>query len=185
MMLLVTRCLLLVSCLQVTLQASAQPAACTLDWLRAHLNVREATGRNDGPAVAAIVRAGGGNPLQRPEWCGFTQTAANRACGLPYPANGMQGAAAAWFRPGPRLVYQLGTKGSLDSLKPGYKAGLWYGTAVHHITCLAVEGRPTRRGRAARGWYCLGGNEGRGAEAGLHYTFYSSGSLFAVSNWTY
>lgn len=163
----------------------AQRAACTLDWLHQHLNVREATGRNDGPAVAAIIRAGGGTAADRPEWCGFTQTAANKSCGLPFPANGMQGAARYWFLPGPRLVYTLGGKGTFEAIQPGYKVGIWHGNAIHHITCAETPGRAVRKGRPARGWWCLAGNEGTGTSAGVHRTFYAAPSIYAAANWLY
>ena len=164
----------------------AQAATCTLDWLRAHQAARETWGTNRGPLVDPIIRAGGGNPADRPEWCGFTQAAANRACGLPIPAGGMQGAARAWFTPGPRLVWlRARNYGSIDSIRPGLKAGFDYGAGIHHIACVATLGRPLRAGRAPRSLYTYAGNEGTGPTAGLHYTLYSITSIDALANWLY
>lgn len=161
--------------------AQRQRADCTLGWLRDHLWVREATGHNDGPAVWALIHAGGGQ--RHDEWCGYTQLAAQRACGLPVPAEA--GAARAWFRARRRLVYTQGGIGSLAAVRPGYCVGIRYGSAIHHIIRAAVAGRAVRRGRPARGWYCYGGNEGRGPNAGIHYTFYPAASFNAVANWLY
>jgi len=166
-------------------RGESQNAACVLAWLDAHLNVREATGHNDGPAVAAIVRASGGDPRDHPEWCGFTRAAANRSCGLPYPAGGRQGAAAAWFRPGPRLVYQVGAVGRLEELRPGLCAGIWHDGGIHHITTVAELGRPVRAGRVPRTAWCKAGNESSGANAGVHRTCWPVAALYALSNWNY
>ena len=160
-------------------------AAATLDWLTARLYVRELTGRNDGPAVAAIIKAGGGTASERPEWCGFTQAAANRACKLPIPAAGMQGAARTWFTPGPRLVYRRGSYGSIDSIRIGLKAGFDYGAGIHHVAAVAQLGRPVRAGRAPRSVVTIAGNEGSGTAAGMHRTTYSITSIDALANWLY
>ena len=182
--------------LLLAVRASAQPsraretanAVCTLDFLRAHLSVRESEGNNAGPGVRALVLAGGGDysSAYHPEWCGFTQAAANRSCGLPIPKNGMQGAAAAWFTPGPRLVFHRARAyGSIDSIRPGLKCGFDYGRGIHHIGCVAVLGRPVRAGRAPRSLYTLAGNEGRGTDAGVKLSLYSIGSIDALANWLY
>ncbi|NML67589.1 hypothetical protein HHL22_20505 [Hymenobacter sp. RP-2-7] len=167
--------------------------AATLDWLRARLGVREASGRNDGPAVAAIIKAGGGVPAQRPEWCGFTQAANQRAHGLPIPAAGMQGAARCWFTDAtgkvllPRTFYHVGRRGVLDSIQPGDLVGFAWRPSViiHHVTRADERVAPLRKGRPPRGFYCLGGNEGRGAKAGLHRTFYFATAVTAAARWDY
>ncbi len=158
-------------------------------WLTARLWIREATGRNDGPAVAALVKAGGGVPAQLPEWCGFTQTACQRAHGLPYPGGGMQGAARAWFPlTGPqaaRTVYQAGVRGALDSIRVGYKLGFAWrpNPEIHHITLAAEIVKNDIKSRPPRGFWSLGGNEGRGTNAGVHRSYYASPNITAASNW--
>lgn len=164
----------------VTAASQALPApigVATVQWLQERLNVREATGHNDGPAVAALVRAGGGNPNDRPEWCGFTQAADQRAHGLPIPAAGMQGAARAWF-PASRRV-------SLDSARPGHLAGFDYGAGIHHVARVAVLGKPLRAGRPPRSVWTIAGNEGRGTNAGIHLTNYPAQNIAAFANWFY
>jgi hypothetical protein len=171
--------------------ASAQPSrnpavqAATIDWLTARLAVREATGRNDGPAVAALVRAGGGEPNVGLEWCGFTQAADQRAHGLPIPAAGMQGAARAWFVDPRRTYYLAGRRGQLTSIAPGDLAGFDYGHGIHHITRFAQVMPPLRKGRPPRGFYTIGGNEGRGANAGVHRTYYPATNITAGARWDY
>ena len=187
----------------VASSAHAQPpprnpatTAATLDWLRQRLDVREITARpgNDGPAVAALIRAGGGEPGEHPEWCGFTQTADQRAHGLPYPGGGMQGAARYWFvdaarRPLPRTQYLAGQRGTLDSIQPGDLVGMaWAGSGgvIHHITRCAELVPALRKGRPPRGFWCLAGNEGHYPNAGLHHTYYNAmGALAAAARWDY
>ena len=147
----------------------------TVQWLQERLDIREATGHNDGPDVAALIRGGGGNPADRPEWCGFTQAADQRAHGLPIPGGGMQGAAAAWF--------PLARRVPLGLVQVGYQAGFWHHGGIHHITRVAVLGRPLRAGRPPRTVWTIGGNEGRGTSAGMHLTGYGAGNIAAFSNW--
>ncbi|MGI4884289.1 MAG: hypothetical protein ACRYFR_04950 [Janthinobacterium lividum] len=168
----------------------AQAATCTLAWLTAHQTARETAGTNRGPLVDAIVKAGGGVPAQAPEWCGFTQAAANRSCGLPIPAAGMQGAARAWFPlTGPQaqrtLYHRAAGRGAIDSIRIGLKAGFDYGRGIHHIAAVASLGRPVRAGRAPRSLYTLAGNEGNGPTAGLHLTLYALTAIDALANWNY
>jgi len=168
----------------------ARNAQLTIDWLTGRMWVREATGRNDGPGVADIIRAGGGVPAQRPEWCGFTQAADNRANGLPIPRGGMQGAAKAWFPlTGPdaerTLFHRAAGIGSIDSIRTGLQAGFDYGRGIHHVAKVAKLGRPVRAGRAPRNVYTLAGNEGSGTNAGLKLTLYPIGAIDALSNWLY
>lgn len=170
---------------QLDRAAQARNAVATIAWLQARLAIREATGRNDGPAVAALVRAGGGVASQHPEWCGFTQAACQRAHGLPIPARGMQGAARAWFQDAHRTYYLAGQRGALDSIKPGHQAGFNYGRGIHHITRFVEVVPPLRKGRPPRGFYTIGGNEGRGLNAGVHRTYYPSQNIAAASNWLY
>ena len=173
----------------------AQVAACTLKWLADNQDARETNGKNRGPLVDAIIGAGGGNPADRPEWCGFTQAAANRSCGLPIPRNGMQGAAYAWFiadprpahfHPNPRLLwFRAANYGSIDSIRVGLKAGFDYGHGIHHVAAVAELGRPVRAGRAPRSVWTWAGNEGKGTAAGLHRSLYPIGAIDALSNWLY
>lgn len=168
-------------------QPARNPATtkATLDWLTARLGVREATGHNDGPAVAAIVTAGGGVATQRPEWCGFTQAACQRASKLPIPKNGMQGAARAWFADIARTYYRPGVRGGLGDIQPGDLAGFDYGRGIHHITRFAQVVPGLRPGRPPKGFYTLGGNEGRGTNAGLHLTYYPAANIAAAARWDY
>jgi len=170
----------------------AQAAACTLAFLRAHQDVRETLGNNAGPGVRALVLAGGGEytATYKPEWCGFTQAAANRSCGLPIPRNGMQGAANAWAPlTGPdarrTLFHRAAGRGSIDSIRLGLKACFDYSRGLHHVAAVAELGRPLRAGRAPRSVWTLAGNEGTGTAAGLHLTLYPIGAIDALSNWLY
>jgi hypothetical protein len=174
--LLVVSCWLPVGGQQLSRVQQARNGAATVAWLQTRLWVREATGKNDGPAVAALVKAGGGNPAIRPEWCGFTQAADQRAHKLPIPANGMQGAARAWFWVPARRV-------PLDSVKPGHLAGFDYGRGIHHVARVAVVGKPLRAGRPPRTIWTIAGNEGQGANAGMHLTPYPSPNIAAFANW--
>ena len=173
-------------CLLFTVRFALHAQTCALPWLTARLTATESTGYNRGPLVDVITRAGGGQPGQ--EWCGFTQAAANRACGKPIPRNGMQGAAAAWFPlTGPdarRTVYHRAAgRGSLDSIRVGQKAGFDYGRGIHHVAAVAELGRPVRAGRAPRSVFTLAGNEGSGRTAGLRRTLYPIGAIDGLSNW--
>lgn len=169
-----------------------QAATCTLDFLTAHLWVTESQGRNAGPGVQQLVKAGGGeySKSYKPEWCGFTQAAANRSCSLPIPKNGMQGAAKAWFPlTGPdaarTVFHRAAGRGSIDSIRVGQKAGFDYGRGIHHVAAVAELGRPVRAGRAPRSLYTLAGNEGTGTTAGLKRSLYAITSIDALSNWNY
>lgn len=166
----------------------------TVRWLADRRTVREATARpgNDGPAVAALIKAGGGVPGEHPEWCGFTQTADQRAHGLPIPASGLQGAARYWFvdvrkRLLPRTFFYVGQRGALDNVQPGDLLGFAWrpNPDIHHITRAALAVPALRRGRPPRGYWSWGGNEGRWPNAGLHYTFYPGPNITAAARWDY
>jgi hypothetical protein len=186
-LLLLVQCSLFNVVAQPTSRArQAQAAACTLKWLADHQAARETAGKNRGPLVDPIIRAGGGVPAQRPEWCGFTQAAANRSCGLPIPRNGMQGAAAAWFPlKGPDAARTLWDRKTIDSIALGLKAGFDYGNGIHHVAEVAELGRPMRAGRAPRSVWTWAGNEGKGTAAGLYRSLYPIGAIDALSNWLY
>ena len=143
---------------------------------------------NRGPLIDPIIKAGGGVPAQGPEWCGFTQAAANCSCGLPIPRNGMQGAALAWFPlKGPdawrTVFHRAAGRGSVDSIHVGQKAGFDYGNDIHHVAAVAELGRPVRAGRAPRAVWTWAGNEGTGTAAGLKRTLYPIGAIDGLSNW--
>jgi hypothetical protein len=160
-------------------------AAC-IKWLMARQTIREATGRNDGPAVAALVKAGGGDPSIRPEWCGFTQAACQKANGLPIPGAGMQGAARAWFpKEGLRTTYLVGVRGTLDVIGPGDLVGFDYGRGIHHVARCKEVVPALRKGRPPRAFYTLAGNEGRGTNAGLHLTYYAAPNIDAAARWDF
>lgn len=182
------------------LTSSAQPRrnpatqASTVAYLVARANVREATARpgNDGPGVAALIRAGGGNPAQHPEYCGFTQAGDQRAHGLPIPAAGMQGAARAWFVDArkqllARCFFYAGLRGVLDSVQQGDLLGFAWrpNPTIHHVTRADKAVPPLRRGRPPRGYWSWGGNEGRYPNAGMHYTYYPGPNITAASRWDY
>lgn len=159
--------------------------AATVDWLRQRLGVREVGRNNRGPEVDALVRAGGGDPHDAPEWCGFTQTADQRAHGLPFPSQGMQGAARAWFyASNPRTHYLAGRRGAAEDLQPGDLVGVAYGGTVHHIMRVAEIVPPLRKGRPPRGFYTIAGNEGR-FPGGMHHSFYAAPSIAAGARWDY
>lgn len=193
--------MLLLIAISCQLLATAQPRrnpttqASTVEWLVARATTREATARpgNDGPAVAAIIRAGGGDPTHKPEWCGFTQAADQRAHGLPIPARGMQGAARCWFTDATgkvlldRCFYYAGRRGSLDSIQQGDHLGFAWrpNPIIHHITRADKAVPPLRKGRPPRGFWSWGGNEGRYPNAGMKYTFYPAANITAASRWDY
>ena len=167
-------------------QPAPRPVPATVQWLVDRLWVREATGRNDGPAVAALVKAGGGNPADRPEWCGFTQAADQRAHRLPIPPHGMQGAARAWFyAASPRTCYLAGRRGALADIAPGDLVGFAYGRdpVVHHIARDQAVVPSDQKSRPPRGFWVLAGNEGRGPNAGLHLSYYPGPNIAAASRW--
>ncbi|MDO7888243.1 hypothetical protein [Hymenobacter cheonanensis] len=170
----------------------AQAATCTLEFLRAHQTVRETQGNNAGPGVRALVLAGGGEytATYHPEYCGFSQAAANRSCGLPIPRNGMQGAAKSWAPltgpdAGRTLFHRAAGRGSIDSIRVGLKACFDYGRGLHHVAAVDELGRPVRAGRAPRSVWTWAGNEGKGTNAGMHRTLYPIGAIDALSNWNY
>jgi hypothetical protein len=165
---------------------NAAATAATIKWLADRLYVRELTGRNDGPAVAALIKAGGGVPSQKPEYCGFTQAADQKANGLPIPKNGMQGAARAWFPlDGLRTIYFAGLRGTLDVIAPGDLVGFDYGRGIHHVARCKEVVPPLRKGRPPRAFWTLAGNEGRGTNAGLHLTYYAGPNIDAAARWDF
>jgi len=161
--------------------------AATLAWLAERLWVKEATARpgNDGPAVAAIIQAGGGAPAQHPEWCGFTQAADQLAQKLPIPKNGMQGAARAWFWDPVRTYFLAGVRGTVALVMPGDLVGFDYGRGIHHIARAKQTVPNEIKSRPPRGFYTLAGNEGRYPTAGLHLTYYPAVNIDAGARWDY
>ncbi len=170
---------------QPTRAVQARNAAAVLAWHTAHLNVREATGRNDGPEIDAWLRLVG-SPRYSP-WCGATQGQCQHDCRLPLPA--AAGAAKSWAVPA-RTYYVRAVRGSLDSLRPGHVVMFYYANLgrIGHVGRLVMAQRPIRKGRAARGWLVVAGNTGTGGGrdgAGVHQYFYPAAELYAVANWLY
>ncbi len=148
--------------------------ACTLAYLDGVLGVREATGRNDGPAVAAFIRAGGG--AAQAEWCGFLQRAVQVHCGLPYPAGA--GGSYNWFLPAsPRTVFIRGQRGAVEQVRVGYKVG-FYNPARGRIAHIASVRAVTRHG-----FVTDDGNWGSGRNAGVHRVSRGRGEIYAGANW--
>lgn len=52
-----------------------------LDVGKSFVGIMEQGGNNTGAGVARIIRIGGGNPADRPPWCGFTVAACYRLAG--------------------------------------------------------------------------------------------------------
>ena len=179
--------LLLVISWQLT---AAQPSRAVQDrngakamvWLRAHQYLRETNGYNRAPLIDQWARANG-NDLGS-EWCGLTQWACQQSLRLPSP----KGPAGSynWFLDPKRNVL-LGKAGSWDSVRVGYKIGIFSVKRgrIAHITAADELIRPLRRGRPARGAWCIGGNEGSGRNAGVHRSLYLSTDVYASSNYNY
>jgi hypothetical protein len=159
----------------------AQRAATATVWLQQHSYIRE-MGHNRGPLIDEWAKANGN--AYGSEWCGLTQWACQKAQGLPTP----KGPAGSynWFLDRKR-TYLLGARGSFDSVRVGHCIGIYNARRgrVAHITRAMELARPIRKGRPARGAWCIGGNEGSGANAGVHLTFYPAPSIYAASNWLY
>lgn len=159
----------------------AQRAATATAWLQKHCYIRE-QGNNRGPLIDEWAKANGN--AYGSEWCGLTQWACQKAQALPTP----KGPAGSynWFLD-PKRTYLLGARGSFDSVREGHCIGIYNARRgrIAHITRAVELARPIRRGRPARGAWCIGGNEGSGAKAGVHLTFYPATSIYAASNWLY
>lgn len=122
--------------------------AATVQWLTDRLWWRE-TSYNAGPGISDAIRANGGRP--RDEYCGHTQAGAQRSRRLPVPVG--SGGSYNWFLD-PRRTVVLGQVGSWDSIRVGYKVGIFSPARgrIGHITAAAELVRPIRQGRpAARG----------------------------------
>jgi hypothetical protein len=184
-------CLLLtVNCSLLTVSAQpvpraieAQRAAAATAWLEQHLYLKETHGYNRAPLIDTWARANG-NALGS-EWCGLTQWGCQQALKLPSP----KGPAGSynWFPPASPRTVLYGTKGSFDSVRVGFNIGIYNPRRgrIAHITRAVELARPVRKGRPARGAWCIGGNEGSGAKAGVHRTFYPASGIYAAANWLY
>jgi hypothetical protein len=161
----------------------AQRAAAATAWLEQHLYLKETHGYNRNPVIDSWARANG-NALGS-EWCGLTQWACQQALKLPSP----KGPAGSynWFPPASPRTVLYGAKGSFDSVRVGFEIGIFNARRgrIAHITRAVELARPIRKGRPARGAWCIGGNEGTGAKAGMHRTFYPASGIYAASNWLY
>ncbi len=167
-------------------QAPRQGVACLLASSATRLNVREATGNNDGPAVELVQRLAGARVGIDP-WCGCERNYWNILCGRPRPA--WPAAAANWSKPAdPRTFYMRGVRGSVDSLKVGDTVTFYYTNLgrVGHVGMVVAKGRPLRAGRAPRFLTIRAGNTGSGGGrdgAGVHDSPYAPASIYAGSNW--
>lgn len=161
----------------------AQRAAAATAWLEQHLYLKESYGYNRHPVIDGWARANG-NALGS-EWCGLTQWACQQALKLPSP----KGPAGSynWFPPASPRTVLYGTKGSFDSVRVGFEIGIYNPRRgrIAHITQAVELARALRKGRPARGAWCIGGNEGTGASAGMYRTFYPASGIYAASNWLY
>ncbi len=185
------QCLLLWLCWLLCTQAHAQApravqaqraAAATL-WLQQHLYLKESTGYNRDPLIDSWARAVGVSLGS--EWCGLTQWACQRALKLPTPSG--PAGSYNWFKDPARTYYVQGQRGSLDSIRAGHPLGIYNarrGRIAHITRCISL-GRSVRAGRPARAFWCIAGNEGSGANAGVHLTLYPATSIHAAANWLY
>lgn len=172
---------------QTSRAQQAANAKRVLAWSASKLGVREATGRNDGPEVEAFLKVSGnhkGDP-----WCGAYQAAGQKANALPLPAGA--GGARNWTQPANKRTYYIrGTRGSIDSLKPGHQVTFYYANLgrVGHVGRAVAAGRAIRKGRPVRGWYTNEGNTGTGGGregAGVHQLYRASTDFYAAANWLY
>lgn len=150
------------------------------------LGIREATGKNDGPAIDAMLRLVG-SPRFSP-WCGAEQAWQQQLCGLPFPRQA--GGARFWAVDPVRTYFVRGTRGSVDSLKPGHQVMFYYANLgrIGHIGRAVAPGRSVRRGRPARGWWCVEGNTGTSGTregAGVHRLFRQANEFYACTNYLY
>jgi hypothetical protein len=161
----------------------AQRAAAATAWLEQHLYLGETHGYNRAPLIDQWARANG-NALGS-EWCGLTQWACQQALGLPSP----KGPAGSynWFPPASPRTVLYGARGTFDSVRVGFNIGIYNARRgrIAHITRAVELARAIRKGRPARGAWCIGGNEGTGATAGVHRTFYPASGIYAAANWLY
>jgi hypothetical protein len=162
-------------------QLQAANAKKLVQWLVDHQWVRETHGNNRSPFIDGMVRAGGGKPGW--PYCGYTQLADQKAQKLPYPAGGQK--ASNCFVDKARLSYRVGTAHfRLDSVRVGDLLGVSYSAGINHVTRVKQIVRDPGTGRI-RGFWCLGGNEGSGRNAGIHLTWYPAVNVVATSNYSY
>lgn len=175
------RATLLLLALSCALQLSAQPASRAVEarraaaasaWLTAHMWVRGF----ESPFVVNLRKLGGSAP--HTAWCGLTQREVQRSIGLSWP-NGSAGSYN-WFLDKRRAVPR-------DSIRVGLCVAIYSPARgrIGHITRALEIVPPLRKGRPPRGAYCGGGNEGSGANNGIHRTLYSLPSIYALSNWLF
>jgi hypothetical protein len=121
---------------------------CCLAFGKKYAHVREATGQNDGWQIEVWQKMGGGRKGW--PWCGYYELARQYECDLPFPTEA--GASKSWFRPTSwRTTYIRHVRGSIDSLKVGYKIGVYYPhlRRIGHIGTNIGPGRSIRAGRRA------------------------------------
>ena len=168
-------------------RAKPGAVACQLQAAAADLHVRELTGRNDGPEVLArqkLAKAKAGDP-----WCGCEMHWQQQACGLPSPA--WPAAARNWSDgTSARTFFIRGTRGALDSIRPGHMVTFYYTNLgrVGHVGKVVALGRPVRAGRAPRTFVVNAGNTGTGGGrdgAGVYNVTYQAYQIYAGANWSY
>jgi hypothetical protein len=161
----------------------AKRATATIVWLQKHINLRETGGNNRGPLIDSWARACG-NDLGS-EWCGLTQWADQRANNLPVPVG--PAGSYNWFKDVKRTQYIVNIRGRLDSIPPGWPAGIYNnrkGRIAHIVRIISVVPNEIK-GRPPRGFWCIAGNEKSGKNAGVHLTYYPAASIHAAANWLY
>lgn len=174
------------SAAQPSRAVQARNAARLVAVASARTGIREATGNNDGPAIDAMLRLVG-SPLRSP-WCGAEQAWQQQLCGLPFPKGA--GGSYNWALDAKRTYFLQGVRGSVDSLQAGHQVMFYYPhlRRIGHIGRAVAAGRSIRKGRPARGWWCIEGNTGTSGSrdgAGVHRLFRLSSEFYATANWTY
>jgi hypothetical protein len=150
-------------------------------WLRAHRYVVEIGANNRAPEIDSWAKRAG--VVLGSEWCGLTQMQCQIDNKLPFPS-GPAGSYNWFLKTNARTVYLQSQRGTYQKLVKGYPVGIFNRARgrVAHITRIVEVVWDGPHTRPPRGFWCIGGNEGR-FPGGVKLTFYSYSSIYAGANW--
>lgn len=151
-----------------------------IDSLKVHLGLREATGKNDGPAVAAILASCGIN-IPAP-WCACFLHDGLIRLGTPGGPKVHPGLSSQWFRDGARVTWVRDRDHISTYFEKGWIGGIWFRSKgrIAHVFAIIEDTRDGYVITIEGNTNSAGAREGDGVFIRVRH----KNEIYMVADWT-